>query len=171
MRKEVERLKRQNSSVEVSEPSSTDDSDESSNDGSLKPRRPLAKLRFRVSSRDDGIATSHSTDTLGTVSVATSPLGTYDPDASLDGLDADDVARLRSAMVEIGDDNEVALATRTPPDAPPPKKHRYSMSPAALDLPRPDTLRSGSEYSLDPLPQAGSTSPLWAFPEEDLPAE
>merc|ERR1712167_149446 len=54
----------------------------SSNDGSLKPRRPLAKLRFRVSSRDDGIATSHSTDTLGTVSVATSPLGTYDPDAS-----------------------------------------------------------------------------------------
>merc|ERR1711881_372190 len=88
MRKEVERLKRQNSSVEVSEPSSTDDSDESSNDGSLKPRRPLAKLRFRVSSRDDGIATSHSTDTLGTVSVATSPLGTYDPDASLDGLDA-----------------------------------------------------------------------------------
>merc|ERR1712167_328382 len=109
------RLKRQNSSVEVSEPSSTDDSDESSNDGSLKPRRPLAKLRFRVSSRDDGIATSHSTDTLGTVSVATSPLGTYDPDASLDGLDADDVARLRSAMVEIGDDNEVALATRTPP--------------------------------------------------------
>merc|ERR1711924_419458 len=64
MRKEVERLKRQNSSVEVSEPSSTDDSDESSNDGSLKPRRPLAKLRFRVSSRDDGIATSQSTDTL-----------------------------------------------------------------------------------------------------------
>merc|ERR1711924_494156 len=55
MRKEVERLKRQNSSVEVSEPSSTDDSDESSNDGSLKPRRPLAKLRFRVSSRDDGM--------------------------------------------------------------------------------------------------------------------
>ena len=171
MRKEVERLKRQNSSVEVSEPSSTDDSDESSNDGSLKPRRPLAKLRFRVSSRDDGIATSHSTDTLGTVSVATSPLGTYDPDASLDGLDADDVARLRSAMVEIGDDDEVTRLSRTPPDAPPPKKHRYSMSPAALDLPRPDTLRSGSEYSLDPLPQAGSTSPLWAFPEEELPAE
>ena len=96
-----------------------------------------------------------------------------DPDASLDGLDADDVARLRSAMVEIGDDDaEVSRTlTRTPPDAPPPKKHRYSMSPAALDLPRPDTLRSGSEYSFDPLPQAGSTSPLWAFPEEELPAE
>ena len=173
MRREVERLKRQNEgATEVSSASSTDDSDESSNDGSLKPRRPLAKLRFRVSSRTDDdlrIAMARSTDTLGTVvSCATSPLGAYD--SPMDGLDADDVARLRSAMVEIGDDDvEVARASSSAPDPRPAKKHRYSMSPAALDLPRPDALRSGSEFSLDDMPAAGSTSPLWAFPED--PAE
>ena len=74
-------------------------------------------------------------------------------------------------MVEIGDDNEVTWRHGRRPTRRLLKKHRYSVA-GGLDLPRPDTLRSGRRSIPWIRCWVKAARPLYGrIPRGDLPVE